>query len=63
MKYIYTSNCCPKCVALKEKYNGEYIEYQERDAARIKAPEDEIDLEALVAASMNNMELPIEVDV
>ena len=63
MKYIYTSDCCPKCVALKEKYDCECIEYQERDSARIKSPEDDIDREALVQASMQNMELPVEVDM
>lgn len=50
-------------MALKEKYDCECIEYQERDSARIKSPEDDIDREALVQASMQNMELPVEVDM
>lgn len=62
MKYIYTSDCCPKCISLKEEYKKSGILFVERDALRIKSPEDSIDLEALINASMQNMELPVEVD-
>ncbi|MCF6157568.1 MAG: hypothetical protein E3K32_03125 [wastewater metagenome] len=63
MKYIYTAESCPKCESLKKKYAVEGIQFIERDASRIKLPEDEIDREALVQASMQNMELPVEVDI
>ena len=63
MKYIYTSDCCPKCVSLKEEYKKNGTFFVERDAGRLKSPEDNIDLEALVSASMQNMELPVEVDL
>lgn len=63
MKYIYTAEDCPKCESLKKKYKKEGVSFVERDADRIKQPEDEIDREALVQASMQNMELPVEVDV
>lgn len=63
MKYIYTVDNCVKCDSLKsELYDtGEYFE--ERDADRLKRPEDGIDREALIQASMQNMELPVVVDV
>ncbi|MFO0793705.1 MAG: hypothetical protein U0586_06550 [Candidatus Brocadiaceae bacterium] len=63
MKYIYTASDCPKCETLKKKYRVEGIRFVERNADRIKQPEDEIDREALIQASMQNMELPVEVDM
>ena len=63
MKYIYTAEDCPKCDSLKKKYKANGVRYEERSANRIKQPEDEIDREALVQASMQNMELPVEVDM
>ncbi len=63
MKYIYTAPDCPKCESLKKKYRVEGIQFVERESDRIKQPEDEIDREALVQASMQNMELPVEVDM
>lgn len=63
MKYIYTSNQCPKCDELKKRYNEFGIPYTERIAERMKAPEDDIDIQALVQASTQNMELPVEVEV
>ena len=63
MKYIYTAEDCPKCEILKKKYKVEGVRFVERNADRIKQPEDEIDREALVQASMQNMELPVEVDM
>ena len=63
MKYIYTAENCQKCETLKNKYRVEGVRFVERNADRIKQPEDEIDREALVQASMQNMELPLEVDL
>lgn len=63
MLYIYTADDCPKCVTLKRKLNSEGTQYTERSASRIKLPEDDIDREALVEASMYNMELPVVVTV
>jgi glutaredoxin len=63
MKYIYTATDCPKCESLKKKYKAEGVQFIEREAGRIKQPEDEIDREALVQASMQNMELPVEIDM
>lgn len=63
MKYIYTAENCPKCESLKKKYKAEGVPFIERNADRIKRPDDEIDREALVQASMQNMELPVEVDM
>jgi len=62
VKYIYTAEDCPKCELLKKKYKTEGVQFVERSEKRIKQPEDEIDQEALVQASMQNMELPVEVD-
>lgn len=63
MKYIYTSNECPKCDNLKKRYNEFGIPFVERIADRMKAPQDNIDIEALIVASMQNMALPVEVEV
>ena len=63
MKYIYTSPDCPKCEALKKKYRDQGVSYEERSADLIKNPGDNIDREALIQASMQNMELPVEVSM
>lgn len=63
MKYLYTAQDCPKCETLKKKYRSDGVQFVERNADRIKQPEDEIDQEALVQASMQNMELPVEVNI
>ena len=55
MKYIYTSENCPKCDKLKKKYKSDGVQFVERNADRIKQPDDEVDREALVQASMQNM--------
>ncbi|MCP5005699.1 MAG: hypothetical protein GY941_17450 [Planctomycetes bacterium] len=65
MKYIYTAVDCPKCETLKEKYKTEGVEFVERDAERLKKPSDdrdEVDVEAFVQLSMQNMVLPVEID-
>ncbi len=65
MKYIYTAPDCPKCESLKESYKTQSVEYVERDAERLKNPaldRDDIDIEAFVQLSMQNMVLPVEID-
>lgn len=65
MKYIYTALECPKCETLKESYKAQNIEYVERDAGRLKNPahdRDDIDVEAFVQLSMQNMILPVEIN-
>ncbi|MDR4508825.1 MAG: hypothetical protein MRJ65_11425 [Candidatus Brocadiaceae bacterium] len=62
MKYIYTAQDCPKCETVKENYRTKGVQFIERNAERIKQPEDEIDREALIQASLQNMELPVEVE-
>ena len=59
MNVIYTSENCPKCEAQKTKWDKLGIEYEERNADRIKNPQDEADREALVEASMQDMALPV----
>ena len=54
---------CPLCKKVKEDYKKRGIVYIEREASRIKSPIDEIDREAFVQASMQNMELPVEVNI
>lgn len=63
MIYIYSSDLCPKCEKAKNDYETRNIPYTERSADRIKAPEDEIDRDALIQASLQNMELPVIVEV
>lgn len=63
MKYIYSAEGCSKCKVLKDKYNVAGIVFEERSADRIKSPVDEIDREALIQASIQNMALPVEVEM
>ncbi|HDY69128.1 MAG: hypothetical protein JYX80_14630 [Candidatus Scalindua sediminis] len=65
MRYIYTAPACPKCESLKERYKTQGLEYIEKDADRLKNPaidRDDIDVEAFVQLSMQNMVLPVEVN-
>ncbi len=64
MKYIYTAPDCPKCETLKSSYRTQGIPFKERSADRLKNPandRDDIDVEAFVQLSMQNMALPVEV--
>ena len=63
MKYIYTESECPKCEELKTQLKKDKIIYIERHSSRIKSPEDEADREALIQASMQNLILPVVVDL
>lgn len=63
IKYLYTQDNCPLCKKVKDDYDKRGIIYIEREASRIKSPIDEIDREALVQASMQNMSLPVEVNI
>ncbi|MFQ5964466.1 MAG: hypothetical protein ACE5KZ_09300 [Candidatus Scalinduaceae bacterium] len=65
MKYVYTAPECPKCETLKGKYKTQGVKYIERDAERLQKPaedRDDIDIEAFVQLSMQNMVLPVEID-
>ena len=62
LKYLYTQDNCPLCKKVKEDYERRGIIYIEREASRIKSPIDEVDREAFVQASMQNMELPVKVN-
>ncbi len=65
MKYMYTSDMCSKCIALKEEFKRDKVEYEERDADRLKVvPDDydDIDKDAFVVLCEQNMELPVVVE-
>ena len=62
MKYVYTESGCHKCEELKTQLRKEGIMFVERHASRIKALGDAADREALIVASMQNMELPVAFD-
>ncbi len=65
MKYIYTAQDCPRCETLKEDYKSKGIEYTERDSDRLSNPShdrDEVDVDAFVQLSMQNMVLPVEIE-
>lgn len=62
MIYIYTQENCCECESKKKQFKGNSVRYIEREAARLKAPQDDIDREALVIASMQNMRLPVLVE-
>ena len=60
--YIFTAENCPKCDVLKIQLKEGDDAYIERSADRLKNPEDAIDIEALIVASMQNMTLPVIVE-
>ena len=65
MKYIYTKPDCPKCVAKKNEFKADGVDFVERDADRLKNPaidRDTIDVDAFVQLSMQNMILPVVVE-
>ncbi len=64
--YIYTQPDCSKCDNLKRDYDRQGISYIERSANRFKKPpidRDDIDIDAFVQLSMQNMVLPVEIRV
>lgn len=63
MLYIYTSDNCPKCEKQKKTWKENNVIFEERDASRIRQIQDEIDKEALVQASIQNMVLPVIVEM
>ena len=65
MKYIYTANGCPACIDLKHAYDLQGVKYEERSAQRLKEGKriDQVDVDAFVQLNMQNMELPVEVNV
>jgi len=65
MKYIYTANGCPACVDLKHAYDLQGVKYEERSAQRLKEGKriDQVDVDAFVQLNMQNMELPVEVNI
>ena len=69
MKYLYTAENCPRCTVRKHELDKAGTPYEVREADRLLKPAkydnpgDAIDVEAFVKLSMNNMVLPIEVDV
>jgi glutaredoxin len=65
MKYMYTADMCSACEKLKKEYREQGIEFVERHASRLKTPgndRDDIDLDAFVQLTMNNMQLPVVVE-
>ncbi len=65
MRERYTEPECQKCESLKDKYITQGLEYIERDEDRLKNPaidRDDIDVEAFIQISMQNMVLPVEVN-
>ncbi len=65
-KYIYTAEDCPRCETLKSNYDEQNIEYMERSSERLTSPtedRDEIDIEAFAQLNMQNLLLPVEVNV
>jgi glutaredoxin len=63
MIYLYSNEGCSRCKVQKELYEKAGTPYIERHADRMKNPEDAIDREALIEASMQNMSLPVIVEI
>lgn len=65
MLYIYTAPNCPRCHDLMRDYDLQGIKYRERSGDRLKTPaddRDEIDVDAFVKLSRQNMIFPVEVN-
>ena len=63
MIYLYSMENCPNCEKKKKELIVNNITFEERDASRIKAPQDAIDQEALVQASCQNMTMPVVITI
>ena len=66
LNYIYTSESCPKCTKQKSDWDKAAVRYVERSSDRLKgghADFDDIDQDALVQLQMQNMKLPVIVNV
>ncbi len=69
MEYVYTAPNCPRCDELKKKLNTQGIVFEERDGERLskpstcppEKPQDNIDIDAFVQLSIQNMVLPVQV--
>lgn len=65
IKYIYTAENCPRCHDLLKHYDDLGIFYTERASSRLTKPtddRDEVDIDAFVLLSQQNMVLPVEID-
>lgn len=65
MIYLYTAPDCPACDKRKAELVANGIEHTIRDSSRLTAPQgnqDDIDKDAFVQLSMNNMRVPVEVE-
>lgn len=62
MIYLYGNEDCPNCKKKEKELKDKGIPFEKRDAARMKAPEDDIDQDALIEASMQNLVLPVIVE-
>lgn len=60
--YIYTQENCPKCEDLKARLTLEGEHFVERDAARLKNPQDVIDKEGFVELAFQQEALPVLVE-
>ncbi len=60
--YIYTQENCPKCEDLKARLTLEGEHFVERDAARLKKPQDVIDKEGFVELAFQQEALPVLVE-
>jgi len=63
MKYIYTQANCPKCSSLKSGLIKQGILFKERSAERLQNRTDQIDVDGFVKLQMQNLTLPVEVDI
>lgn len=66
MIYLYSKPMCSACIAQKKEYEENGIEYKERDADRLATTPDnldEVDREAHVKLNMQNMKLPVIVEM
>ena len=65
MIYLYTTEDCPRCDKRKKELIANGIPFTPRDSQRLTKPtddQDDIDKDAFVQLSLNNMILPVEVE-
>jgi hypothetical protein len=66
VRYLYSMDACPKCVALYEKLKDDHVAFTVRSGERLKGDPrllDDIDKQAFLQLQMQNLTFPIDITI